>query len=168
MTAETAEPGTEPSRNPRLTGTLLPANWRVNRNPAGEGWSGRSDGIERSLDPGYASTCLPAGRIGGGEVACLPRSLSAPACRHATCLRADTHRQAAGQAGAQAGSITAIAFIVPPQRGQVNRSRYLVTPLEERFGAADLVGWNAWLAYILAARACPWGRNALDESGCLR
>jgi hypothetical protein len=50
----------------------------------------------------------------------------------------------------------------------VNRSRHLVTPLEERLGAADLLGWSAWLAYILAARACPWGRNALDESGCLR
>ena len=95
MTAATAEPGTEPSRNPRLTGTLLPANWRVNLNPAGERWSGRSDGIERSLDPGYASTCLPAGRIGGGEVACLPRSLSAPACRHATADRCNA--QAGGR-----------------------------------------------------------------------
>jgi hypothetical protein len=27
--AETAEPGTEPSRNPRLTGTLPAAAWRV-------------------------------------------------------------------------------------------------------------------------------------------
>jgi len=45
MTAETAEPGTQPSRNPRLTGTLPPAEWRVNEivQPLGSGTPGGTD-----------------------------------------------------------------------------------------------------------------------------
>jgi hypothetical protein len=67
VTAETAEPGTEPTRNQGLMGRLPPADWRVNRNlPDREG--GRCQAEQTSPPgPGSASTCLPSGRTGGGE-----------------------------------------------------------------------------------------------------
>ena len=46
VTAETAEAGTEPTRNQGLMGRLPPADWRVNRNlPDREG--GMPDGTDR-------------------------------------------------------------------------------------------------------------------------
>ena len=60
--AETAEPGTAPSRNPRVTGTLPAADWRVTRNPADPGRLGRQGGQTRPQGPRYTVTGSGTGR----------------------------------------------------------------------------------------------------------
>lgn len=63
VTAETAEPGTRPSRNPRLTGTLPPAGGGVKRHPATPGvWDA---GRDRPAPRPRLSEHLPTGRQAG-------------------------------------------------------------------------------------------------------
>jgi hypothetical protein len=71
MTAATAEPGTEPSRKPTLSGTLLPAEWQVKRNLPGFEAGEDQRGQARPAAPAIrAPACRQAGRIGNGE--CWP------------------------------------------------------------------------------------------------
>ena len=51
MTPATAEPGRKPSRDPRSTGTLPPADWRVKRNPATPGCPDGPPGQTRPHGP---------------------------------------------------------------------------------------------------------------------
>ena len=75
MTTETAEPGTQPNRNPRLTKTLPPAEWGVKRNLAGfEAGEDQTGQTGASAPATRAPACRQAGRIGDGQVACLPCS----------------------------------------------------------------------------------------------
>ena len=87
MTTETAEPGTQPNRNPRLTKTLPPAEWGVKRNLAGfEAGEDQTGQTGASAPATRAPACRQAGRIGNGRVACLRLPVATRRQTGATCL----------------------------------------------------------------------------------